>query len=476
MSSEIKPDVFVSYNMADEEIATKIAEYLESQKINDRSIRVFFAPWDIKPGDNFIDKINVGLSRAKFFVPILSPDALYAKWPTAEITASLVSDPSGTLGRVIPILVKPCILPPLLAIRTWIDLREKLKFNTEMQKLLCTITNKPLPRGNSFSSAKIVPRSEDSILYEEIKVSGPDKVDEILHSNLFSVIKLPSVIWSAPTVFYKKHEVYQQLGDKISPFILRINHLFTFSNLNEASNKLRLAINTHEIKTINVKEWLSDKDNSRWLIDILTSEVKKFCQNKGLYFDKVGKQFYGDKKIISSAKFSWIPHVRTGKRGLIIPYTKQDKETGKDTTYFYRHRATGLKFLIIGNELFLQINPGWEFTVDGSTLIQGKRKSVLNTRLRSRVRNNAEFDEMRFWAWILSDGTKITMGSNNATIQIDSKPLSFKISYGIYGDHKPIPDEIKEPPPIVEEPDNFESIIADQELDTDIEEISYNDV
>ncbi len=468
-------DIFISYNQADKEIAKKIGEYLENEKIDDRNIRVFFAPWDIVPGDNFINSVDEGLKKAKFFALILSPEALNAEWPIAERAASLLADPSGRLGRVIPILVKPCKVPPLLAIRNRIDLREKSKFKTEMQRLLSTIRGEPLPRGGKTPGSKIVTESGPSLLLENT-TSLPDKIDEVIHTNLFAVTKLPSVIWAAPTIFWEKSAVYRQLGNDIEPFVLREKYLYTFSNLNEGVNKLRLAVDTHEIKSVNVKEWFSHDDKSRWLIDLLSSETKRFTRKIGLYFDKTSKQFYGDKKIITNEKLSWTAHVRKGKRGLIIPYSKKNEETGELTTYFYRHRAAGLRFQILGNELFLQIESGWEFSIDGSVLIKGKRRSVLSTRLQSRLKNDIEFDEMRFWAWVLSDGTKITMGSVDTPIEINFRPLSFKTSYGVFGDHKPLPDVIEEPPPLIEEEDDSEIIITDEDLDEDVKGVEYNDV
>ena len=478
MSSEHELDVFISYNSADEKIAKDVAEYLEKQKIGDRNIQVFFAPWDIKPADNFINLIDKGLAKAMFFALVLSPEALQAEWPTAERAASLLSDPSGRMGRVIPILAKSCKVPPLLAIRNWVDLREKSKIKTEMQKMLCTIRGEPLPRGDGpFFGTERVVESGPSTLIMGNKASEPDNIDESIHTNLFPVTKLPPVIWKAPTTFWEKYAVYAQFGDKLSPFILREKHLYTLSDMSEETNMLRLAVDINSIESVNIKEWFNNEDKSRWLIELLGSETKQFCKNAGLYFDKTGKQFYGDKRVITNEKFSWTAHVRRGKRGLIIPYTKIDQKTGKDTTYFYRHRAVGLRFQILGSELFLQIDPGWEFSKDGSILIQGKRRSVLNTRLQSRLKNNVEFDEMRFWAWLLSDGTKITMGSGGSTIEIASKPLAFKTTCGVYGDRKPIPNVIEEPPPLVEtDDDNSEDVIDDEELDEDVKAIEYNDV
>lgn len=476
-SKNLENDVFISYNSADEQMAKKIGQSLEGEKIGDRNIKVFFAPWDIKKGENFITNIDEGLGKARFYALVLSPEALNAEWPTAERAAALLSDPSGRMGRVIPILVKSCNVPPLLAIRNWLDLREKSKFKTEMQKMLCTVRGEPLPRGEVSAGSKIIIESGPSVLMAANKASEPDQTDETLHTNLFPVTKLPSVIWKAPTTFWEKSSVYTTIGGEIRPFILREKHLFTFSNLNDNTNRLRLAVDATKIESVNVKEWFGDEDKSRWLISLLGSETSKFCKNIGLYFDSIGGQFYGDKKKITDEKFSWTAHVRKGKRGLIIPYSKINVKTGEETTYFYRHRAIGLRFIILGNELFFQLEPGWEFSIDGSILIKGKRRSVLNTRLQSRIKNDVEFDEMRFWAWLLSDGTKISLGNGESTIEIDLKPLAFKTNLGIFGDKKPIPDVVEEPPALtVDADDDSEILITDEELDEDVKEIDYNDV
>lgn len=474
MSSKSQLDVFISYNQADEEIAKKIGSYLESKKINERNINVFFAPWNIRPASNFVNEIDAGLAKAKFFVLVLSPAALEAEWPIAERAASLLTDPSGRLCKVIPVLAKSCNIPPLLAFRNWIDLRESSKFATGMIKMLCAIRGEPLPRGinTRYNTAG---ESGASTLHIENKASEPDKIDERLHTNLFPVTQLPPVVWSAPTMFLQKHDIYKKLNGKVPSFILREQRLYTFSKLREKTNKLRQVIDRIGIRSTDIKEWFNDVNKSRWLVDLLGSETARFCRNRGLYFDKTGKQFYGDIKVISNEKFSWIPHVRKGNRGLIIPYIKKDRETGEEITHYYRHRAVGLRFQILGNKLFLWIEPGWEFSIDGSILIKGKRRSVLNTRLQSRRRNDVEFDEMRFWAWILSDGAKIKMGVGDAVIEIDSRPLFFKTSYGIYGDNKLIPATTEVPPPLVEDGDT-ESIITDMELDKDVEDVSYCDV
>ncbi len=110
MSGDI-PDLFVSYQMADEEFATKVATAIES---TGEGLRVFFAPWDIAPGKNIVSEIDSALTKARFFGLVLSPDYLKADWPSGEASAAIFADPAGRLGRVIPIMHARCQLPPLL--------------------------------------------------------------------------------------------------------------------------------------------------------------------------------------------------------------------------------------------------------------------------------------------------------------------------------------------------------------------------
>ena len=399
-------------------------------------------------------KLTRGLQK-QTFLRLFYHQMLYKpSGPTAERVASLLRDPSGRMGKIIPIVAKPCKIPPLLSIRNWIDLRDLSKFNTEMEKMICRIKGYPLPRGESLSATEIVPESVSPQFQTNLS-SEPDQISESLYTNLFPITKFPSIIWSATTQFQNKRDVYKLLGDEISSFIFREGRLYTFSNLELNSNKLRRIIDTDEIRSINVRSWFRNTDKSRWLIYLLASETRKFCKKLGLYFDSTGKKYYGDKKIVTSKKFTWIAHVRKGQRGLIIPYQKFDRHIGKETTYFYRHRAVKLRFQILGDTLFLQIDPSWVFSTDGSILIQSEQRSILNTRLRSHMKNDAEFAEMRFWAWVLSNENIIRIDSEDVVIEASTTPLLFKADCGVYGDYKPIPATNYEPPPLVDEDDMF---------------------
>jgi tetratricopeptide (TPR) repeat protein len=67
--------------------------------------------------DDFIQKINEGLSGRQWLVLIMTPEALRSPWVQTEVNAALNQVRKGRMRGVIPIMAKPCAdedIPPLL--------------------------------------------------------------------------------------------------------------------------------------------------------------------------------------------------------------------------------------------------------------------------------------------------------------------------------------------------------------------------
>ena len=437
-------DAFISYSHEDSaEVALKIEARLKDLCSNGSEPRIFLDKSSIKPGDNFVDRINEGLSRARFYLLLLSPASIKAEWPTAERDAAVLSDPSGRDGRVVPILVKNCEIPPLLAIRHWIDARDKRRFDAGMAILASKITGKALshgaaeggvlgaPAGGAPTGAPARPYSHE-----------PDVVDEVLYSNLYRVKKIPT-IRSAPTGFSTKKSVWQELRCRLPPFVGRGNRLYTSSDIRSVNNPLRPAIDAGCIRDVPFESWLESNDRKIILTELLNAHANRHCSSMGLSYDTVGKKYYGDRAKVTSQKLQWLSHVRKGSRALILPYPSDGEAR------FYRHRAIKLSFHVLGNDVFLQISPSWTFTDDGSAIIADqKKRSSLNTRLRSYDDNDDEFTEQRFWAWLLSKGGRIEMGERDNPVQVEYTPLRFASQAGIHGDHRPVRFDTNDPPKI----------------------------
>jgi len=73
-------DVFISYAVEDELLATLISEELQH-----RGVSVWFAPLSLKFGDKLLDSINIGLASSECGLLILSPTYIKKKWTAHEL-------------------------------------------------------------------------------------------------------------------------------------------------------------------------------------------------------------------------------------------------------------------------------------------------------------------------------------------------------------------------------------------------------
>jgi hypothetical protein len=437
-------DLFLSYHSADRRWVEKLARRIEAE-----GFQVFFAPWDILPGQNFIDRIEDGLSKARYFAVVLSPEAIEAEWPTAERAAALLSDPSGRLGRVIPILRRECQIPPFLAFRNYLDFRKDVGFETGLARLIGVLRGDGSRR--TKTATKLGKSEGLSPLPAMVDAGRPDPVREEIYGNLLPVKDLPEYLWSAPTQFTSGHGIWRYFGPKraIPPYILKEGRIFTFADLTNENNPFVGVFESFDVWQHSTSEWIADEEKARWLVELLNDAVRSHCFGFGLSFDRVGKKHYFKMGSIQQLEVSWVPHLRKGTRNLIIEYPKKDApgETG-----LYAHRAVGLRFELLGGEAYVRAEPGWIFSSDGVTPLEGRRRSVLSTKFLSSQRNLKDFGETRFWAWLLShDGNTIKMDLGGPTLEIDVTPVSTTIEGGIFGDQKPLPDTMEEPPSLFED-------------------------
>ena len=74
--------------------------------------------------DDFIKKINEGLTGRQWLVLVMTPDALRSPWVQAEVNAALLQVRQGRMLGVIPLVAQPCNdadIPPLWATLQYYD-------------------------------------------------------------------------------------------------------------------------------------------------------------------------------------------------------------------------------------------------------------------------------------------------------------------------------------------------------------------
>ncbi len=110
-------DFFISYNKADKHWTSGIGDWLDQA-----SYSTIIQERDFPAGSNFMSEMHGALQRAKRLLLVLSPDFLAAKFPEAEWTAALASDPTEENRTVVPVRVRECQPDGLLKPIVYIDL------------------------------------------------------------------------------------------------------------------------------------------------------------------------------------------------------------------------------------------------------------------------------------------------------------------------------------------------------------------
>lgn len=434
MSMEQK-DVYICYNGADLDWVKHLAEQIESETIDgdatSRHLTAFFDKWDIAPGQSLIDRMNEGMKSARHVIAVLSPEFLKADWPRFEWKHIVAQDPNNSHGRLIPILLRDrtadCgeridLCAPFRDLR-YIDCRKPGEFKRSFVELIRRVRNLPQERGRRLpplaASAPILP------VTAQPEVSWlPDNVADLLLSNLFPVVALPSQIWSAATKFREKKEVWEVVS-KAEPFILRDKRLYTFANLNAPETRLRDAVDANTIgKPESRHDWFIRDDRTTWLMALLNSSLSKHLWLQHIKQDGKGRFFFTPGKDNTERKWQ----MREGRARTVAA----KKENPATRTSFWVHHAARIKFKRVGEKLFLSVEPLYLFTSDGSLTVAGKNAGKLSLLWGGRQQNPDVLRNLLFWGAVLAENEKtIRIRTGDKPIILSPIPASAQLDRGV---------------------------------------------
>ncbi len=111
--------VFLSHSSEDHPFVKRLGEALSEQ-----GVRVWIDEAEITGGDSFLDKIEEGLADMQHLVVVLSRASVTSFWVKRELNFALVDKVESNKGKVIPVLLEDCEIPPLLRERNYVDFRK----------------------------------------------------------------------------------------------------------------------------------------------------------------------------------------------------------------------------------------------------------------------------------------------------------------------------------------------------------------
>lgn len=140
-------DLFISYNRADEKWAKKLAERVEREEWQGRKLRVFFAPWDIFPGESIDDRLERALEKSRKVGLVMTPASVASEWVKEERHATHHVDVARRERRLIPIYRRDCEIPIFLKPIKFVDFRDDANFEEGISLLIAAIKGERPQRG-----------------------------------------------------------------------------------------------------------------------------------------------------------------------------------------------------------------------------------------------------------------------------------------------------------------------------------------
>jgi energy-coupling factor transporter ATP-binding protein EcfA2 len=117
MTPTEKKDFFISYRTLNEGWAEWIAWHLEAE-----GYTTFLQAWDFRPGRNFVNEMEHGITCCARTLAVLSPAYFESGFTKAEWFAAFAQDPTGEKGLLLPVRVEPCDVEGLLGQIIYVNL------------------------------------------------------------------------------------------------------------------------------------------------------------------------------------------------------------------------------------------------------------------------------------------------------------------------------------------------------------------
>lgn len=433
-------DIFLCHTGADKDWARNLGGRLEDHRIGNRQIEVFFDEWDIDYGENIIAKIDAGLKQCRYVGLVLSPRMVKADWPSAEWQSQVMADPAGKRGKILPLLRhkfdpesgEPIDMPFVLAPLKRFDFTRDQDFERELERLVRKLSDLPPARGprrsTLGSNIAITPSGQESA----------DAVEEALPSNLFAVTDIPGFLYGDATSAKSKREVWAAMkGKNVPPFVLFENRLVSFVPPSAPDNPFREFLLGTDARPETIASWMADADKRRQLIGLLNGALREHCYHLDIFTPKKDRTHFfcpifreGEPR-----EFRWGTAGAAAGRSRSLAKIK----TRPNGTQFGVHMSAYMRFISVGDRLFVIIEPGWMFTTDGITPLEGKEVGRFSTLWGGKERNAAVLRNVLMWGLLIADGKReilvnVATAKMPVYVSVHSVPIHTKVSHGIGGD------------------------------------------
>jgi TIR domain len=126
--------VFVSYNHADKAMVRRMVLDLRAEGVD-----TWFDELEMKPGDSLLYRISDAIESMDLLIVALSPESVNSSWVKQELEMAMTLQLAEGRVRVIPVVLKDCVIPLFLRGKLWLDFRQPEKYWRNVVQLLDSI-------------------------------------------------------------------------------------------------------------------------------------------------------------------------------------------------------------------------------------------------------------------------------------------------------------------------------------------------
>ncbi len=454
--------VFLSHRSVDKAFVRRLKAALEDPSDGSGGYPCWLDEAEIKPGQSITALVNNGLERSRVVAIVMTPAYFSSEsgWTDAEWHASLFLDPDNRRGRIVPILAASCPhIPVLLRHLSTIDMRGRA-FKEGVGRFRAYLRGDGAPpastyRGQVITSTARIDRS--SLVAERAPIDAlPQRLPEVLQSNLLPVVTLPRELHTAPVsrnlcevvggkvvkvphkgqlivrmdqmqfdagIERPRHPAFRLVGDRVA----------TFHDLEDEDAPLAGITEDDDIKITATADRLNMPDDGRIVMSLLNMALERHAYSVGLVPDRSRfGRFYFPPDDGRERKISWKPFKRATARTVAKPIRQEGATT------LWIHQGAYLKFVNLGGRLYLQIEPTWVISENGELVKGGPQVGSIVSRWTSPERNLQVFYHVRFWAATLRRSSQspgvISMRAGDQWLEIRSRPAMINLQVGIQGD------------------------------------------
>lgn len=128
------PKVFLCHSSCDKAFTRELALTLGNNGVN-----VWLDEAEIHVGESLIEKIESGISDAKYLIAVISNNSVKSQWCAEELRIAMAQQIAQKGITVLPVLIEECEIPIFLQVKRYADFRKAHNFDKAVAELCAAI-------------------------------------------------------------------------------------------------------------------------------------------------------------------------------------------------------------------------------------------------------------------------------------------------------------------------------------------------